>query len=224
MQRVIDALDNVANHVENNYNLIMSMQKEPAPESHSASSGIDGTFDDDDLHFEDPDPEPSPLNGMADEVMKDIFSKHVGPENMSEHLQAFKSAITWSEPFIIGLLCFHVMVIILAISLNRSSNYEARMVFSVFIFIIIRSAERLNEYGRNHWEDFATQDYFDKGGFFVTVMFSVPLLMTCFFLMQSYVREACRLMIEVKTLKLKADKQKQKQKKSGEKKKSEKSD
>jgi hypothetical protein len=35
-------------------------------------------------------------------------------------------------------------------------------------------ASRLNHLGATHWKKFATQDYFDKGGFFISVMVSLP--------------------------------------------------
>jgi hypothetical protein len=35
-------------------------------------------------------------------------------------------------------------------------------------------ASRLNHLGATHWKKFATQDYFDKGGFFISVMLSLP--------------------------------------------------
>ena len=37
-------------------------------------------------------------------------------------------------------------------------------------------AEYINDFAGRHWEDFAGQNYFDKNGVFVSVMFSAPLL------------------------------------------------
>lgn len=208
MERIIEAAENLANHIEQNYNLITTGSKE-APEAQGASSSSESDqgfqFEDEEIYFEDD--ESSPLPGMAEGVLKDVFSKNVGPQNLTEHFQAFKAAINWSEPFILGLFCFHVVIIICAVMLNRSKSFNARMVFLIFVAGVVRSAERLNDYGRENWEQFATQDYFDKNGLFVTIMLSVPLLTTCFIMMICYVREASRLVVEVKTMKLKKEMQ-----------------
>jgi len=205
MERITEAIEKIANQVEANYNLIVSTGLTGSPsdgnQDKSSEVGSD-TMDDDDLQFLEDEPD-SPLNGMAQNVINDALSKHVGPQNVMEHIEAFKSAITWGEPFIIGLLCFHFVAFILAIMLSRSNNFGARISFLLFLGVVVRSAERLNEYGRENWESFATQDYFDKNGIFVTIMLSAPLLSICFFMMISYVREATRLMVEVKTFKLK---------------------
>mgnify|MGYP005998788271 CR=1 FL=1 len=47
----------------------------------------------------------------------------------------------------------------------------------MIVVVIVGSATYINAYGQEHWEEFATQDYFDENGFFVSVVISLPLLL-----------------------------------------------
>jgi hypothetical protein len=78
--------------------------------------------------------------------------------------------------------------------------------FSVMgsIFIVVRSAEKLNDYGSENWERFASQNYFDGRGVFVSLMVSAPLLFISAAMLIAILREATTLLIDVKTHELKA--------------------
>lgn len=78
--------------------------------------------------------------------------------------------------------------------------------FSVMgtIFIVVRSAEKLNDYGSETWEKFASQNYFDKTGVFVSLMVSAPLLFVSACMLIAILREATTLLIDVKTHEIKA--------------------
>lgn len=243
MERIIKAADEIVDRVEESINLLMSMtagnssigigSEEPAS---TTTKGEDDFFisedDEDDLEFleDEHDFGGSPLDGIAKEVMDGIFSKNVGPQNMREHFDAFRSAINWKEPFIFCLLGFHFMVFITAFYLSFSSGaksnnlrvnnlfFYGRMIFLSVIACIVYFAENINDYGRENWEKFATQDYFDKGGIFIGLMVCTPLLLLCLVLMLAYVKEATNLIVEVKKLKMKHDKNSKNEKtKSGKK-------
>ena len=116
-----------------------------------------------------------------------------------EHLQAFKSAVRWSEPFVVSLLVFQVVMFLLCVWIARPNRGTApRIAFMVTIGIIVRSSEYLNRMGAQRWETFATQDYFDKQGVFVLTFLSGPLLLDCIFLLMMFVREASQLLVQVK--------------------------
>jgi len=72
------------------------------------------------------------------------------------------------------------------------------------VFIMVRSAERLNNLGGEHWESFATQNYFDKRGIFISLMVSAPLLCVSVLMLIAFLREASGLLVEVKTHEFKA--------------------
>lgn len=145
----------------------------------------------------------------------------MGPQTPKEHIQAFTAAITWSEPFIKILIAFHVLVIIAAVILSRKGGIYIRMGLMVFIGIIVRLAERLNDMGANRWKEFATQNYFDRSGIFMGITVCAPLLLVCLFMLISMMREASSLLGDVQQSKMKAqarqnqNKEEKKHKKDG---------
>lgn len=130
-----------------------------------------------------------------------------------EQIQAFKAAITWSEPFIQCLLAFQAVVIIAAIALTKKGGLYTRIGFMIILAIIVRLAERLNIMGNSRWKEFATQNYFDRGGIFIGIMLCAPLLFVCFGMLFAMLREANNLLVDVKTMKIKAQQKQQKKKK-----------
>lgn len=145
----------------------------------------------------------SPLEGMAEMVMGDIFEGQVGPQTAWEHMQAFRAAINWTEPLIVGLLVFQLVMFASTVVVIRRGNTASRFGLLVFIAVIIRLAERINAYAGKRWEDFATQNYFDTNGVFVLIFLAVPLLLDCVIMLASFLREASSLLVEVKTMEIK---------------------
>lgn len=116
-----------------------------------------------------------------------------------EHFQAFKSAIRWTEPFVLSIIGFQVIMFLLCIWVSRPNRTTTtRITFMICIGLIVRSAEYLNKVGAREWESFATQDYFDKQGIFVLTFLSGPLLIDCILLLIMFVREASQLLVQVK--------------------------
>ena len=131
-----------------------------------------------------------------------------------EKLDAFRSAITWSEPLIMGLLAFHLIMFFLCIGISRPNvGLAPRLGLMVFIAVLVRSAEKLNEIAGQNWKEFATQNYFDRQGVFFAIMISGPLLLDCLVMLMLFVREASQLLVEVKTNELKKRKAANKNKK-----------
>jgi len=145
----------------------------------------------------------SPLKGIADGVLGDIFKDQIGPQTARENIDAFASAISWKEPFIIALISFHVLLLIITVAVIKYDGIKTRVSFLIFLAIIVRSAEMLNQYGSKHWEDFATQNYFDEGGIFVCIMVSAPIVFVSFLMLIAYLREAGQLLVQVKRAEIK---------------------
>lgn len=78
----------------------------------------------------------------------------------------------------------------------------------VLIGGIVRSAEYLNHWASQHWEEFATQDYFDKRGVFIAIMVSGPLLLDSFVMLFLFLSEAGSLLVQVKKEEIKRNKKK----------------
>ena len=135
------------------------------------------------------------------------------PQTLTEHFQAFKSAINWSEKFILGLIVFQIVMFLLCFWVSRKDRGLApRLILMAVIFVIVRSAEWLNDLGEEHWESFATQDYFDKRGIFVAIMLSGPLLLDVLMMLLFFIREASVLLVQVKRTEIQRKKERQQDK------------
>lgn len=133
-----------------------------------------------------------------------------------EHFGAFRTAITWSEPFIISLIAFQVIAFATCLYMSRRGRgMVPRLVTMVIVAILVRCAELLNGYGARNWESLCTQNYFDKGGIFVGIMLCGPLLLDCFIMLTLLIREASSLLIEVKKMELKKSREKKEGDSSG---------
>lgn len=115
------------------------------------------------------------IDTMMKEVMRQSF---VQPKNLSEHWTAFSSAINWSEPLLIGLITFNILVFWLILLFRSNTNVQA-LIF-IALCILIRSSEFINSYCSSHWNSIATQNYFDEHGVFASILFAGPLLTCCF--------------------------------------------
>ena len=144
-----------------------------------------------------------------------LFLEQVSPQSFSDSVNAFRSAITWNEPFIIGLVSFHILALFTTLYVTKRGGVSSGMVLLVFLAGIVRSAEYLNKYGANNWEQFATQNYFDENGVFISIMLCAPLLLTALIMLISYLREAARLLVQVKRQELKEKYKKNKKSNNG---------
>lgn len=128
-----------------------------------------------------------------------------------EHLDAFRSAINWTEPFILSLLGFQVFMFFLCYWASRKDRgLVPRISVMVLVGVLVRCAEYINGYAARNWESFATQNYFDRNGIFIGIFFCGPLLLDSFLMLILFLREASQLLVEVKTMELKNKKKKEK--------------
>lgn len=128
-----------------------------------------------------------------------------------EHWNAFRHAIRWTEPFILSLIAFQVIMFLLCLKVSRRDvGIAPRITVMIFIGILVRSSEFLNNLASENWEKFCTQNYFDHRGVFVSIMFCSPLLVDSAIMLISYLREASSLLVQVKSNEIKKKMQKQK--------------
>ena len=108
----------------------------------------------------------------------------------------FYHAIDWSERWLLALLFFHLCVWLVVVGTRRHNTVQ--MVLLVAFLAVVRAAEWINGVAGRHWELFASQQYFDKHGVFVSVMLSVNLLLAAFFILGNALRASVAMLIEVK--------------------------
>ncbi|KAK1945941.1 Transmembrane protein 18 [Phytophthora citrophthora] len=113
------------------------------------------------------------MDHMATQMERDLRSKY------SHLMIQWYEAVDWTEPLIVGLLSFHV-VLLATLWLTRKRLYTQ---FALFVLIIMMavSTEALNKWARVNWRLFATQRYFDEQGVFMAIFYAGPLLAAGFF-------------------------------------------
>jgi transmembrane protein 18 len=133
-----------------------------------------------------------------------LLLKDTGPQTFRENWDAFRSAITWTEPFIIGLLCFQLFMFVTTLYVSRKNfALGPRIAVMVVIGLLVRTSEYSNTWASTHWPAFATQDYFDSRGVFMSGMVCGPLLLDSLIMLICFLREAAQLLIQVKTMQIK---------------------
>lgn len=63
-------------------------------------------------------------------------------------------------------------------------SFNNFMVFS-FLVIMVYFSENINEIASNNWKKFSRQQYFDSKGLFISIVFSVPILLNCMLMVVS---------------------------------------
>ncbi|XP_055629564.1 transmembrane protein 18 [Toxorhynchites rutilus septentrionalis] len=113
---------------------------------------------------------------------------------------SFIQSIDWYDPWLIGLIAFHICITTTAVLTRKCGNFQ------VFLFLVlllmVYFSESINEYAAVNWRIFSKQQYFDDKGLFISVVFSVPILLNCMLMVGSWHYQSTQLMTRLKTAQL----------------------
>lgn len=149
------------------------------------------------------------MHNLESQVLSMMEKSYRAPRDAREHFAAFTAAINWEQPWIRGLLAFHVLNLLFFIVTRNSIDWQTGQF--VFICLVVMFSERINSYCSDNFASFSDQNYFDAKGAFMGLMFSGPLLLVCFFQLFNFLRLASSALIRAKRLEL-AQKRKKPQK------------
>jgi len=200
---VSDAVDRVVARLEEGAAILLGSEiplapTNPQPDHTTQEFSQEGEyFSQEDMNME------SPLSGMAQGVLNDILSKQAGPQTVMEHIHAFSAAVTWREPFVIGLVSLQVVLLLCTIVAIRSQSLWGRMTLFLLMVALSRAAEWINTHLYSHFDQYGiSQNYFDASGLFMTVLMCGPMMLYCMALLLSFVWESKNLLVEVKRMEL----------------------
>lgn len=136
--------------------------------------------------------------------------------NEIDGLITYLQSIDWTEPWFSGLAAFHVTCAILTVLTRKTGVLQS--IYFATLMILVFCAEYINEWAAKNWNLFAKQQYFDSNGFFISVVFSVPVLINCLVIVVSWLWDVGMLISNVKQMKIRQrSKQMEKQRAEGEK-------
>ncbi|XP_019953069.2 transmembrane protein 18 [Paralichthys olivaceus] len=113
----------------------------------------------------------------------------------------FLMSVQWSEPWLVGLLLFHAVC--LCVTVVTCRFYRAQICHFLLMVGLVYSAEHLNELAAMNWRSFSNFQYFDSKGMFISLVYSIPLLLNTVIIVMVWVYRTFSTMTELKTLQLK---------------------
>ncbi|XP_014784512.1 transmembrane protein 18 [Octopus bimaculoides] len=116
-------------------------------------------------------------------------------------LGSYLKSVDWSERWFLGLGTFHVICALLTI-FTKSHGTSQTLHFAVML-LLVYSAKYINEWAAKNYRLFAEQQYFDSNGLFISLVFSVPILLNCLVIVILWLWNVGHLIADVKRLKYK---------------------
>ncbi|CAI8605872.1 unnamed protein product [Vicia faba] len=117
-----------------------------------------------------------------------------------DNFLAFFHSIDWKEPWLLGLLTFHVVLLLVAIISRKNTNFQ--MCLFLLTLAGVYLAERLNSFLGGNWKSFSSQNYFDPSGVFMSVFWSGPLLALAMIVLINTLFSLCYLTVKWKRAEL----------------------
>ncbi|KAK9758194.1 hypothetical protein RND81_01G214200 [Saponaria officinalis] len=141
------------------------------------------------------------MNQMADLIQKISGELRSSFAPARDNFIGFFHAIDWKEPWLMGLLGFHFLLLVMFLFTRKNVNFQMCLFLLALSGVFL--AERLNRFLGNHWQSFATQNYFDPLGVFLSVLWSGPLLIIAMLILVNTLFSLCHLIVRWKRAELK---------------------
>nr|CAB3465141.1 unnamed protein product [Digitaria exilis] len=137
------------------------------------------------------------ISGLVQALSSEL-RRGMGPA--ADNLRAFVRAVDWTEPWLLCLMAFHVILLLTAVGFRRNANFQLLLLLLAYSGVYM--AEKINRYLGEHWRSFAGQNYFDRPGVFISVVWSGPLIFISIVSVVSSLIALCRLMVKWKRAEL----------------------
>ncbi|XP_051176511.1 transmembrane protein 18 [Leptopilina boulardi] len=112
----------------------------------------------------------------------------------------FLLSIEWRDPWLAILLTFHVAITMTALMTRNHANFQ--IILFLILLLLVYFSESINEVAATNWKVFSRQQYFDSKGQFISLVFSVPILINCMIMVASWLYQSSQLMTSLKRAQL----------------------
>ncbi len=96
-------------------------------------------------------------------------------EEMYDAVMGFVYAVDWTDPFIIGIVV--AIATMYAVVFATRKHVDAQIALLAVVCAVAYAAPHASRALGPHWQQLARQDYFDKHGYFGSMMVSLPLML-----------------------------------------------
>ncbi|KAJ1922877.1 Transmembrane protein 18 [Tieghemiomyces parasiticus] len=111
--------------------------------------------------------------------------------------RAFYDAVHWDQPWLQALLALHVLLWVLALGPLRRSETGLSILFAGLCLLIL-AAPCLNLLGDRYWPHFSSTNYFQTNGHFITLVYSLPLMILLVVVLILLVAQVAQMLIRAK--------------------------
>ncbi|KOX73154.1 Transmembrane protein 18 [Melipona quadrifasciata] len=116
----------------------------------------------------------------------------------------FLQSIEWRDPWLALLLTFHIAITMTALMTRNHANFQIMLFLALLLLVYFSESikKSINEVAASNWMLFSRQQYFDSNGLFISVVFSMPILMNCMIMIASWLYQSSQLMTSLKRAQL----------------------
>jgi len=125
-----------------------------------------------------------------------------------DSIYKFFAHIDWSEPFIQGLIIFHVFSMFLILA-TRKRVWIQGFLFTVLL-VSISLTERANEWLATNYKLYSKLQYFDSQGMFISLTYSAPVLINCVIILINWFFISGDMLVKVKRKQIEVESKKEK--------------
>ncbi|CAH8478701.1 unnamed protein product [Schistosoma intercalatum] len=110
-------------------------------------------------------------------------------------------SIPWtSELWLVSLIGFHFLTSVCVIAFRKCTN----LLLCILLISLgtVWFSHRINEFAANNWNLFATEQYFDSYGYFISCIWNIPVILNSLLIVLLLVLQINSLIIQCKRLQI----------------------
>ncbi|XP_012223753.1 transmembrane protein 18 [Linepithema humile] len=112
----------------------------------------------------------------------------------------FLQSIDWRDPWLAVLITFHIAITLTALMTRNHANFQ--IILFLTLLLLVYFSETINEVAATNWMVFSRQQYFDSKGLFISLVYSIPILINCMIMVASWLYQSSQLMTSLKRAQL----------------------